>query len=257
MDLEQDQQKDLIGTTDCLEAIGVFKGWKNFFFIVVVLCLLLSQASFWLVSTGLIVTEEQLGDKTSAAAISEPVQVADDAAKTKGNIKKAAKEVVATPNEPNVTAQQQLQGKLAKLHLRVEFKHIAWLIRIVNFVLIIAAILYCLTMLFSLKISLLGKLGGINHISRAFFLSLVFLVLLLPWQIPWRRFFAGELLGAIYTAEDLLISFTALKDSGIFYKVFYYLRFTGYWLIVLLPLIFSYVRSCRWAKATLRRLEVI
>jgi hypothetical protein len=112
-------------------------------------------------------------------------------------------------------------------------------------------------MLFSLKVSLLGRLGGINHICRAFFLSLVFLVLLLPWQIPWRKFFAGGLFGAMYTPSELRSSFAALKDSGIFYKTFYYLRFSGYWLIALLLLIFSYIRSCRWAKTILRRLEVI
>jgi hypothetical protein len=112
-------------------------------------------------------------------------------------------------------------------------------------------------MLFSLKVSLIGRLGGINHISRAFFLSLVFLVFLLPWQIAWRKFFAGELFGAVYTPGDLLSSFAALKDGGLLYKIIYYFRFSGYWLIALLLLIFSYIRSCRWAKTILRRLEVI
>jgi hypothetical protein len=255
MDVEQDQQKNLIDTTDCLEAIGVFRCWKNFLFIVVILCLLLSQASFWLVNTGCIAAEQVGYDKASAAA-NDPERTVETA-KAKENIKKAAEQVVATPNKPTEAAPQQPQSKLAKIRFRIEFKHLAWLISLVNFVLVLAAILYCLTMLFSLKVSLLGRLGGINHICRAFFLSLVFLVLLLPWQIPWRKFFAGELIGAMYTPEDLMSSFAALKDSGIFYKTFYYLRFSGYWLIALLPLIFSYIRSCRWAKATLRRLEVI
>jgi hypothetical protein len=254
MDLEQDQQKNLIDTTDCLEAIGVFRGWKNFLFIVIILCLLLLQASFWLVNTGYVATEQV--DKASAAAAgdSEP---AVDAAKAKEDIKKAAEQVAAALNEPAEASPQQSQLKLANLYFKIEFKHLARLISFVNFVLILAAILYCLTTLFSLKISLLGRLGGINHICRAFFLSLVFLVLLLPWQIPWRKFFAGELFGAMYTPGDLLSSFAALKDGGILYKIVYYFRFSGYWLIALLTLISSYIRSCRWAKATLRRLEVI
>jgi hypothetical protein len=252
MDLEQDQQKNLIDTTDCLEAIGVFRGWKNFLFIVVILCLLLLQASFWLVNTGYVATEQVGCDKASAAAAgdSEP---AAEAAKAKENIKKAAEQVAAATNKLAEASPQQPQPKLANLYFKIEFKHLAWLMRFVNFVLILAAILYCLTMLFSLKVSLLGRLGGINHICRAFFLSLVFLVLLLPWQ----RFFAGIVAGAIYTPSELQSSFAALKDSGIFYKTFYYLRFSGYWLIALLPLIFSYIRSCRWAKTILRRLEVI
>ncbi|MGA1979182.1 MAG: hypothetical protein ABSG99_01260 [Sedimentisphaerales bacterium] len=253
MDLEQDQQKNLIDTTDCLEAIGVFKGWKNFLFIVVILCLLLLQASFWLVNTGYVATEQV--DKVSTAVASDSEQIAESV-KAKENIKKAAEQVAATPKEPTEAAPQP-QYKFAKLHFKVEFKHLAWLILLVNFVLVLAAILYCLTMLFSLKVSLIGRLGGINHICRAFFLSLVFLVLLLPWQIPWQKFFAGGIFGAMYTPSELQSSFAALKDSGIFYKVFYYFRFCGYWVIALLLLIFSYIRSCRWAKTILRRLEVI
>jgi hypothetical protein len=253
MDLEQEQQKNLIDTTDCLEAISVFRGWKNFLFVVVILCLLLLQASFWLVNTGYVVTGEV--DKVSAVATSGSKQIAETA-KAKEDIKKAAEQVAAT-DKPAEASPQQPQSKLANLYFKVEFKHLAWLISLVNFVLILATILYCLTTLFSLKVSLLGRLGGINHICRAFFLSLAFLVLLLPWQIPWRKFFAGELFGAMYTPGDLLSSFAALKDGGILYKIVYYFRFSGYWLIALLLLIFSYIRSCRWAKTILRRLEVI
>ncbi|MDD5327029.1 MAG: hypothetical protein PHY02_04340 [Phycisphaerae bacterium] len=257
MDLEQDGQKNLIDTTDCLEAIGVFRGWKNFLFVVIILCLLLLQGSFWLVNTGYVATEEQSGcDKASAAAAGEPEPIAE-AAKAKEGIKKAAEQVAASPNEPAEAASEQPRPELAKTHFKMEFKHLAWLIRLVNVVLVFAAMLYCLAMLFSLKVSLIGRLGGINHIARAFFLSLVFLVFLLPWQVLWRQFFAGEIAGAMYTPDDLLSSFTALKDGGALYKTFYYLRFNGYWLVALLLLIFSYARSCRWAKAILRRLEII
>jgi hypothetical protein len=250
MDFEQDQQKNLIDTTDCLEAISVFRGWKNFLFIVVILCLLLLQASFWLVNTGYVATEQVSCDKaaaTVAAGGSEQV-----AATVKEDIKKAAEQVAAGPNEPAEASSQQPQPEPAKPRFEIKLKHLVWLVRFVNFVLILAAILYCLTMLFSLKVSLLGRLGGINHISRAFFLSLAFLVLLLPWQ----RFFAGVVAGAIYTPEELLNS-CPTKTKDIFCTAIYYSRFCGYWLVVLLLLIFSYIRSSRWAKATLRRLEVI
>jgi hypothetical protein len=39
--------------------------------------------------------------------------------------------------------------------------------------------------------------------------------------------------------------------------VSFYLRFTGYWLLVMLLLLGAQIRSMRWAKMTLRRLEVI
>jgi hypothetical protein len=108
-------------------------------------------------------------------------------------------------------------------------------------------------MLFSLKVSLLGRLGGINHIARAFFLSLTFAVLLLPWQ----RFFPGVVIGAMFTPAELQSACAKAGDYNIFATILQYLRFTGLWLLVLLLLIFSQLRSGRWAKAILRRLEVI
>ena len=52
MNENQGRQVNLVETTDCLEAVGVCRGWKNFLFVIVALCLLLLQASFWLVDTG-------------------------------------------------------------------------------------------------------------------------------------------------------------------------------------------------------------
>ena len=250
MDEKQDKQNNLIDTTDCLEAISVFRGWKNFLFVITICCLLFLQTCFWLVNTGYIKTDDT--ESGPATALIEDTQ--EQAAARRNEIEKAAKQVAAEPNQPAraEVAQQQPQQQVAP-HFRIKFKQLAWLIRFLNFVLIPAAALYCLTMLFSLKVSLLGRLGGINHISRAFFLSLLMLVLLLPWQ----RFFAGVVAGAMYTPSELLSSFTAVEKSKVFGTAFYYLRFTGYWLLVLLLLIFSQLRSARWAKAILRRLELI
>lgn len=258
MDLEQEQQKKLIDTTDCLEAISVFRGWKNFLFVVVILCLLLLQASFWLVNTGYVAKEQVSCDKVSAAVADSNSEQIVGAVKAKEDIKKedikkAAEQVAATPNKPAAEESSvQPRPEPAKPRFEIKIEQLIWLVRFVNFVLILAAILYCLTMLFSVKVSLLGRLGGINHISRAFFLSLLFVVLLLPWQ----RFFPGIVAGAIYTPEELLNSCPA-TTKDILCIVLYYLRFTGYWLIVLLLLMFSYARSCRWAKTILRRLEVV
>ncbi len=238
MNENQDQQKNLIDTTDCLEAIGVFRGWKNGLFIIAICCLLLLQASFWLVDTDYVKVGDDTKSETSAVVAEDTEQ-----------INESAKQVAAEPNQPTEAAPQQ--QKTSPL-FDIKFKHLSWLIRFVDFVLIPTAVLYCLTMLFSLKISLLGRLGGINHISRAFFLSLLMLVLLLPWQ----RFFAGVVFGAIYTPGELLTSCTA-ETRSIFGTAFHYYRFTGHWLLVVLLLIFAQLRSARWAKATIRRLEVI
>jgi len=274
MNESQAKETSLVDTTDCLEAVGVFRGWKNFLFIVTILCLLLLQASFWLVQTGYVKAEKKteteeitlpeikiLPKSTPPSAKELVVPLGDkqtsQPAGTPSKIEKAAKKVAADPNQPAArmegqqteAAQQQQKSSFFKL----TFDQLAWLIRFADYVLILTAILYCLAMLFSLKVSLLGRLGGINHIARAFFLSLAFVVLLMPWQ----RFFAGVVAGAIYTPGELQSACAEAEDCNIFATTLHYLRFTGYWLLVLLLLIFSQIRSGRWAKAILRRLEVI
>ena len=252
MNENQIKPDNLIDTTDCLEAVGVFRGWKNFLFAIVILSLFLLQISFWLVNVGYVKTCDDTKSDTPAAATKDTEQIGEAAkqvAVEPSKIEKAAKQVAAEPNQPTETAPQQQESKF---RLEITFKQLAWLIRFLNFVLIPAAALYCLTMLFSLKVSLLGRLGGINHIARAFFISLVMLVLLLPWQ----RFFADIVFGAIYTPGELLTSCTA-ETRSIFGTAFHYYRFTGHWLLVLLLLILSQLRSMRWAKAILRRLEII
>jgi hypothetical protein len=248
----QEKPNNLLDTTDCLEAVGVFRGWKNFLFIIVVLCLLLLQVSFWLVNLGYVKVEEGK-EEVSIAAVKEAEQI-EPAGEATGEIEKAAKQVAGEANAPAEAAAQEPEKQQAGPSFSIiTFRRLAMLIRLFDFVLILAAVLYCLTMLFSLKVSLLGRLGGINHISRAFFLSLLGLVLLLPWQ----RFFAGVVAGAIYTPGELLRWYTIETSGSIFGIIVYYLRFSGYWLIVVLFLIFAQIRSVRWAKAILRRLEVI
>lgn len=288
---------NLLDTTDCLEAIGVFKGWKNFLFVIVVVCLLLLQTSFLLVDAGYIKIVDQAG-------IKEPPVAGVVPGDKKPDISEPAKDVVAEPNkpvepskpiepnkpvepnqpaepnkaaEPNKPAEPNLVSRTSYLVPRttsderqaatvqraiafspadflfgITFGQLTWLIHFVNAVLILTASLYCLTLLFSLKVSMLGRLGGINHISRAFFLSLLMLVLLLPWQ----KVFGCVVIGAIYTPGELVEWYSA-ETEGIFDIILYYLRFSGYWLLIMLLLILSQLRSFRWAKAILRRLEIM
>ncbi len=258
MNEDQERQSNLLDTTDCLEAVGVFRGWKNFLFIITVLCLLLLQASFWLVDTGCVKAgeTESASVAVAAAAAEKTVEAVEQPAGETDEIQQAAKQVAAGPNQPTKAAPQEPQQpepQQAVARFGIRFENLSWLIRFLNFVLILTAALYCLTMLFSLKVSLLGRLGGINHIARAFFLSLAFLVLLLPWQ----KFFGGVVAGAMYSPADLSSSSGVAGARGIFEAILYYLRFTGYWVLVMLFLIFSQIRSGRWARAILRRLEVI
>ncbi len=254
MNENQAKRDNLLDTTDCLEAVGVFRGWKNFLFVIVILCLLLLQISFWLVDTGWIpatgaVCIETYERERLKFLPLEPAVAGENVQ----DVNEAAKKVAANANQPAKAISPEPQQPATKKSLfGITFVHLAWLVRFINVVLILTATLYCLTMLFSLKISLIGRLGGINHICRAFFLSLVMVVLLLPWQSAFGR----VVIGAIYTPCELAES-CAAETRGIFGSILYYLRFTGYWLLIVLLLILSHVRSCRWTKAILRRLEVI
>ena len=256
----QTNQNNLVDTTDCLEARGVFKGWKNIFFTLLILSMLLLQAAFWVVDLGLVATEEKV-QCPETAAVAEEAEAVETSKQVKAEvvetlkeadvIKQAAEKVAAEPNQPAAATEQETR-KPIKFAFKLKTRHVRGLVRFLNFITIPLAALYCLTMLFCLKVSLLGRLGGINHISRAFFLSLLFFVFLMPWQVA----FDGPVLGAMYMPSELLDSCSA-EAGNIFCTALHYLRFTGYWLLVLLLLIFAQVRSYRWAKTTLRRLEVI
>jgi len=241
MNQERNIQTNLIDTTDCLEAVSVLRGWKNFLFVITILCLLLLQAAFWLVTTGAV--------KASDGTQDESIIIADE--KTEQTTK-AAKQSLEEPNQPILLSSPQAKHSLS-LPKDIEFEHLAWMIKFLNFVLILAAMLYCLATLFILKISIVGRLGGIKHICRALFLSLVFIVLLVPWQ----KIFGGVAAGAIFTPQELLNSCQAIKQGGVFNQILHYLRFSVYWLIVTLLVILAQIRSGRWTRATLRRLEVI
>jgi len=241
---EYERQNNLVDTTDCLEAIGVFKGWKNGLFVILLLGLLLLQGSFWVVNLGYV--------KTGSNEAETEVGVSATADETASKVQEAAKQVAAEPNEAaEPAAEQQVEKKLARFSLKMD--HLVWVIRFLNFLVIPVAILYCLTMLFSLKVSLLGRLGGINHISRAFFLSLLAVVLLLPWQV----LFDGVVKGVLFTPQELISEHTAVSGSDLFSTALYYLRFVVYWLFEVLLFILAQIRSARWAKAILARLEVV
>jgi hypothetical protein len=315
---------NLLDTTDCLEAVGVFRGWKNFFFIIIFLCILLLQACFWITDMGMIEMPQQqnvkmgnfrifysdpnsnmltdeskidviLPDSNEVSLPEDEVQPeeaiqpdnTDDSNEPEANKTEVKEPEVNEPevNEPEVNEPEETsepnqttnEGGLVMLAAtttvsspndvndssdsekdeagffsEITFDHIVWIMNFTNAVLILTSVLYCMTVLFSLKISMLGRLGGINHITRAFFLSLLMLVLILPWQTV----FDGVVVGAVFTTSELIKS-QAEKTGEMLDMVLYYMRFCGYMVLVVLLLILSQVRSGKWAKAILRRLEII
>ncbi len=260
-----DPQKDpscLLDTTDCLEAVSVFRGWKNFLFTIVFLCLLLLQVAFWLVNAGVVDMQED-PNSVAVAAVEEAVPESEPLAgivhgtdsldaDNDPNTGRDVAIIIDVNDDPNAAIRiAAAKPKRTPLPM-LTFDRLAWGIRITNAVLILSATTYFLTILFCLKTSLVARLGGINHICRAFFLSLIMLVLLLPWQ----TFFIPMVMGAIFTPAELL-SWSDVDTSDTFRLVLYFLRFVGYWLFVFLLLISTQIRTSRWTRGILRRLEVI
>jgi len=232
-------QGNMIETTDCLEAVGVFRGWKNFFFLVVFLCLLLAQGVFWVVDLGLV---------ERGPAKAEPAVVAGAADQA---VQDAATAAVTDANNAAPGKAGGLTGRFEILN-GVKSDHLDRTIELVDGVLIVGAALYCLAMFFSLMVSLIGRLGGINHVARAFFLSLIMVVLVIPWQ----KLLGSSVVGVVYTPAELA-QWLPNKSNTLVNMILYYLRFSVYWFIVMLLLLMSQVRSARWTKAILRRLEII
>ncbi|HNS20966.1 MAG TPA: hypothetical protein PKH24_10730 [Sedimentisphaerales bacterium] len=213
---------NMIETSDSLEAVAVFRTWKSIFFAIVLICLVLVQAAFWAVDLRLI--------------------------KAAGTPAATTPEATTTSVESATADEASAGGLLGKL----DYERVARITGVANGILIVSAILFAMTVFFCLMVSLVGRLGGINHISRAFILSLIMVALIIPWQ----ELFESYVVGVVYgpgAIEDGLV----YKAEGVPNLVFYYLRFCGLWFVALLLLIMTQIRSSRWSKSIIRRLEII
>ena len=187
--------------------------------------------------------------KAEAVAAAPDAKDANEAVAAGVDANKPAEAALADAEAAETTqSKTSLDGFLRQ----ITFRRLCWTLRFVNAILILSACVYVLAILFSLKVSIVGKLGGINHIGKAFFLALLMFVLLLPWQ----RIFGGVVMGAIYTPCELAKAYPA-ERANLFADALYYLRFSGYWLLVFFMLLLTQVRTCRWTRAVLRRLEVV
>ena len=254
---QQQTQNNLVDITDCLEVISVFKGWKNRFFTIAIICMVILQTGFWLVTTNVIASNqtEKITVETNPVAESTKTITFDTdkiAVKDDVKIKNDAKTAAVTAVDTNTPAVQKTGSKI-KFDINLTKKHVAAAMAVVNFVLIFAIVLYCLTLLMGLKVSLVARLGGINHAARAFFWSLIVVVILLPWQ----EVFGSFVLGVIYLPSEMFAAFEKLSDKNLFGQILYYVRFSGYWLIAMLLIILAHARSAKWSKTILHRLEIL
>ena len=277
---EKPSLSDAVDTTDCLEAIGAFKAMKNLFFVITFIALVVLQGIFWLNYLGYIDVSRAFGEvvKDVSTKIEEPgdavetepgvtekpeitATIKEQASSVVSGLAEGEKESDTAAAEETVPAEkaektekaekQAPDGVLAKY--MPKYGHAYAVIKLCNFVLVFSATIYCLILLMSIKISLIGRLGGISHISKAFFLSLIALVILLPWQ----GLFEDIVLGAIYLPDELLSKFVLTDESTLVDKILYFARYSGMWGVTMLLLLAAQARSAKWSKTTLRRLGIL
>ncbi len=277
--------QDIVDTTDSLEAVGASKSMKNFLFFLIFICLLVTQVIFWLNRLGLIEQNSCKScamQKASCDGCTKPAEKASQPAPSGGplalaataDIEKVAEKVAGEVEQSQQTAQaeadegiilEKIEDRIPpdvvvdesaaeeKIPFKISARFCRIIVAICNFLVILGSILYCLTLLMCLKISLTGRLGGINHITKAFFISLFLVIVLFPWQ----RILPGVLVGSIWMPGELLCGGWEKAQGSAIWKVLFYLRFCGLWILAIWLLFWTQMRSARWAHATLRRLGVV
>jgi len=271
---ENKKQEQLVETTDYLEAIDAMRSMKNLMFFAAVIGLLLLQCAFWLVHLGHVEMPAANGDNIcvdsklniSASVVRLPfIQLSVPAAAIdesntptlKEKIAQIAGKITGEPNAPAEPNKADVKTDVNKplipvKTIKIKYRHIVIAVKILNFVVLLCTVTYTAILGMILKVSLVSRLGGISHITRAVFLGLLAVVLILPWQAA----FNGVLVGAIWLPGELLASVRAVDTNEMAARIMVYLRFTGYSLLALLVLVFSQLRAARWSAASLRRLGI-
>ena len=120
-----------------------------------------------------------------------------------------------------------------------------WALPTTKFTALAAGMLLVLALLLSVKLSLVGRTGGVDGFLSAFFWSLVLWVFLIPWQqaLPGTSFACG----ALYNLGDLLEQTRKATAEGasFFRHVVYYLRFVAYPVLVILLWLLVHAKFAR------------
>ena len=215
---------DMVDVTDSLEAVSVFRAWKSLFLFILIVSMLLIQGIFWVTDLGLI--DQAQADPNGV----QPVTM-----------------VVSDTN----TAQAPAPGA-DNILTAITPVHLDRALGLINSVTFLTAVLFCLSLMFSMLITIVSRLGGIRHICRAFFLSMIVLIFL----VPWHAILECSVLGVLFSFQDLVQSMET-KQASPYATILYYARFCGYWVVALLMMFTAQARLGGWSRAMLRRLEII
>jgi hypothetical protein len=230
---------------DALEAFNSFSGARNlFFWLFLLIPLVVVQAQFWMVDRGWTGTgqTQTYAEQAKTDNAQEPANVE----KETPDLEKA--DVAAVGANDNTPAEKDA----CETRTSQEMDNLqAGLIKTSNYVLTFAAVIYCLILLIGMKLALIGRLGGLAESSKALFLSLIVMVLIMPWQ----QVMPAGIYGTLFSYQDIVENCRQIKQMNTPQEyMLHYGRFSGLWGLTMLLLIAAQWRSCRAVRKIRRRL---
>jgi len=114
---------------------------------------------------------------------------------------------------------------------------------------IVSAVIYCLSLWMGLNLALVGRLCGLANCSKAFFLSLIFLV----FTVPWPQMLNWEIPGVLFTYERLLEAYSTIhSEEDYFQRMLYYSQFVALWVVAFMLLLAAQRTSSQAGKQVRR-----
>ncbi len=233
-----------VDRNDAYDAFKCFAAVRNWFFVLFLLIpLLLMQGGFWWVNLGQLDPALKASTDLSETAKVEGLKETDNAEADTVSMEKTTGDAAADDEQASAGKSGVADTMASVLQvLYTLFMHI------VPF----AAVVYCLTLLIGMKLTLIGRLGAMADTAKAFFLSMFVMALVMPWP----NVVGFDHTGVLFGYDDLVQEYTlaGTAEGNMLGQVGYYVRFTGVWFLVIVLLIMAQVRSCRSLKTIRQRI---
>lgn len=237
-----------IGASGCVEAFRSVKAGKNVFMWIVLLAILGQLATFVLVQfVGVL---DPLNEP--------PAEI--NVLPRQAEMEKAEAEESAAETQPT----QLILGKIVKTIIpeaqtqetgtaTMWEECFRWCLPAMKFFAFVSCLLVVLTLMFSVKLSIIGRLGGIGGFMSAFFWSLILLAMITPWQQVLAATYAS---GALYNLGELTSQVARVKgtwgaSAGVLEVTLFYARFAAYPIIAMLVWIAVMAKFSRGYKDSL------
>ena len=229
-----------IDPMDFRDALRTVRNAKCWLLVFLSLALAVQITAFVLVDMGGLLDAE--------AAEAEPEAAVEAAADLEAAAPADEAGVVETVDDDDVVADEAVAEVVADEESgdeeAVDSDHtrdvLMWTLGGTKFLCVVFGLLLVLTVLFSVKLSLVGRVGAPSGFLSAFYWSLILLVVLIPWQTVLAPTAAC---GATFSLGDLLAQHADVKGDDIDLKSdflalsFYYARFMAYPALALLMVV--------------------